>query len=70
MLTVYTPEDFPEAWAKTHNNLGIAYRHRLRGERAENLERAIGHFNAALTVLKRERFSGDWAMTQHNLAST
>jgi hypothetical protein len=40
-LTVYTREAFPQRWASTQNNLGLAYSDRLKGERADNLERAI-----------------------------
>jgi hypothetical protein len=39
---VYTPTAFPEQWATTQNNLGIAYSKRIKGERGENLENA-GH---------------------------
>ena len=45
-----------------------AYNQRIRGERAENLEAAIGHYAAALEVYTRAAFPSDWAMTQNNLA--
>ena len=32
-LRVYTEADFPEGWAATHNNLGVAYR--LSGQTAK-----------------------------------
>jgi predicted LPLAT superfamily acyltransferase len=48
----------------TQNNLGNAYKNRIRGERAENLERAIAAYEAALTVYTREAFPEKWAMTQ------
>ena len=67
-LTVCTREAFPADWATTQNNLAIAYRDRIRGERADNLERAIAHYDAALTVYTREAFPEQWAMTQNNLA--
>jgi tetratricopeptide (TPR) repeat protein len=37
----------------THNNLGTAYLYRIRGERADNLEQAIGHYEQALQVHPR-----------------
>lgn len=51
LLQVYTREAFPQQWATTQNNLAIAYRDRIRGERADNLEQAIalngsGHCSA------------------------
>jgi hypothetical protein len=39
-LTVFTREAFPEDWARTQANLAAAYGQRIRGERADNLERA------------------------------
>ena len=50
-MTVRTREAFPQDWAKTQNNLGIAYVDRIQGNRAENLEAAIKAYEAALTVL-------------------
>ncbi|MEC4818739.1 MAG: hypothetical protein SAK29_36525, partial [Scytonema sp. PMC 1069.18] len=40
-LSVYTRDAFPENWAMTQYNLGIAYNDRKKGERGENLELAI-----------------------------
>ncbi|MFB2881344.1 CHAT domain-containing protein [Floridanema aerugineum] len=58
-----------EDWAGTQNNLATAYLYRIIGERAENLERAIEYYAAALTVRTRDAFPQDWAMAQHNLAT-
>ncbi|WP_445171361.1 CHAT domain-containing protein, partial [Microcoleus sp.] len=55
-------------WARTQNNLAIAYSDRINGSRADNLERAIEFYQAALTVYTFEDFPEDWAMTQNNLA--
>src|ERR687885_243561 len=57
-----------EMFAQTQNNLAVAYRNRINGSRAENLERAIEFFQAALTVRTLEDFPEKWAMTQNNLA--
>ncbi|MCC3506581.1 MAG: tetratricopeptide repeat protein [Microcoleus sp. PH2017_19_SFW_U_A] len=53
----------------TQNNLAIAYGDRINGSRAENLERAIEFYEAALTVRTLEDFPEKWAMTQNNLAA-
>ena len=53
----------------TQNNLANAYLYRIHGSRADNLERAIALYEAALTVYTLEDFPEDWAMTQNNLAS-
>ncbi|MCB0153421.1 MAG: tetratricopeptide repeat protein, partial [Anaerolineae bacterium] len=50
------------------SNLGAAYRNRIKGERAENFEQAIHHYQQSLTVYTREAFPEDWARSQHNLA--
>jgi tetratricopeptide (TPR) repeat protein len=68
-LTVYTRDAFPENWAMTQNNLGVAYLYRIRGEKAENIEMAIASYTAALSVRTREAFPEKWAMTQNNLAT-
>ena len=57
-----------EKWAGTQHNLATAYRERIRGEKAENIELAIGYFTAALSVYTRDAFPEDWATTQNNLA--
>jgi tetratricopeptide (TPR) repeat protein len=66
-LEVYTRSAFPTNWAITQNNLGNAYKDRIRGQRAINLERAIAAHEAALEVITREAFPEQWAITQNNL---
>ncbi|WP_052149912.1 CHAT domain-containing protein [Aphanizomenon flos-aquae] len=68
-LEVYTRTDFPEQWAMTQNNLGNAYRNRIRGDKAENLEYAIAAYTQALEVYTRTDFPVEWATTQNNLAA-
>jgi hypothetical protein len=68
-LEVRTREAFPKTWAAIWNNLGSVYFYRIRGERAENLERAIEHLALALEVRTREAYPEDWAMTQTNLGN-
>ncbi|QIR37495.1 tetratricopeptide repeat protein [Tolypothrix sp. PCC 7910] len=68
-LTVFTQDSFPYEWATTQNNLGEAYRNRIKGEKAENLELAIQYNQQALLVHTRDRFPYEWAMTQNNLGN-
>ena len=66
-LTVFTREAFPKNWARTQNNLGVAYGDRIKGEKAENIEVAIACYQHALRVYTFEAFPIDWALTQNNL---
>ncbi|MEG4456622.1 CHAT domain-containing protein [Microcoleus sp. N9_A1] len=56
-------------FAGTQNNLAIAYKNRIQDSRAENLERAIEFYDAALTVYTLKDFPEYWATTQNNLAN-
>ncbi|MGK7928382.1 MAG: tetratricopeptide repeat protein, partial [Spirulina sp.] len=67
--TVFTQEKALQIWATLQNNLGNAYRNRIRGERGENLEWAIACFQAALQVYTPDAFPEKWAMTQNNLGN-
>ena len=62
-----TPNDFPVDWAGTQNNLGNAYSNRMRGDKAENLEKAIAAFSAALEVRTRTDFPQNNGETLLNL---
>ena len=53
----------------TQNNLANAYKDRIKGERAENIEKAIAFYEAASEVRTRAAFPQEWAMTQNNLAN-
>ena len=48
--------------------LGNAYLDSIRGDRADNQDRAIASYEAALTVFTREVLPREWAQTLHNLA--
>jgi CHAT domain-containing protein len=62
------PTPRAETRAKLLRALGDAYRTRLKGERANNLEQGIKAYESALTVYTRETFPHDWALTQSGLA--
>jgi CHAT domain-containing protein len=78
-LKVYTREALPqedwgmtqnqEDWGMTLNNLANAYSQRIKEDRAENLEKAIACYLAALQVRTREALPLQWATTQNNLAA-
>ena len=49
-LEVRTFDAHPRDWAETQNNLAIAYTDRIHGDRAENIQQAIQHYEQALEV--------------------
>ena len=67
-LTVFTFDIFPQEWAMIQQNLATAYSDRIRGDKAENLEKAITFCQKALKVYTVEAFPTNWASTQYNLA--
>lgn len=62
---ILTQENCKEEWAEIQNNLGVAYRQRIRGNRAENIDWAIHCLKLALKI----RTKKDWAQTQNNLGN-
>jgi len=68
-LQVMTRQAMPVDWATTTMNLANAYYARIRGERAENLERAIAGYEQALQVRTRQAMPVEWATTTSNLAN-
>jgi tetratricopeptide (TPR) repeat protein len=53
----------------TQNSLGNAYRDRIRGDRATNLEQAIAAYELALQVYTRDDSPESWATAQNNLGN-
>ena len=51
------------------NNLGLAYRNRLKGNKAENLELAISCWKQVLFIYSQKDFPLEWAGTQNNLGT-
>lgn len=68
-LRVYTETTFPEFWAGTQHNLGLAYFHLPTGDRTQNLRATIACYEAALRVHTEAAFPQDWATTQNNLGN-
>jgi CHAT domain-containing protein len=58
----------PELWATLQIKIGNYMAQNTQGDRAENLEKAIGHFKQALHVFTREVFPEKWVVIQKNLA--
>ncbi len=59
----------PGLWAALQSMLGSSLAQNPQGERAENSEQAIHHFNQALEVRTRTEFPEQWAGIQNNLAN-
>jgi tetratricopeptide (TPR) repeat protein len=72
-LTVFKRDSSPTSpqtveWARMHRSLGLALVSRVRGDRADNLERAIAQYRTALAVLTREFLPQWWAQISSDLA--
>ena len=68
---MYTREASPQDWARTQNNLGLAFCSQGQREEGEEglwlLEKAVEAYGEALTIRTREALPQQWAMTQYNL---
>lgn len=51
------------------NDLGNAYYKRIHGERAENLEQAISHYEQCLEVITHQTYPELWAIIKDNVAT-
>jgi tetratricopeptide (TPR) repeat protein len=61
-----TEHYIPLALVQSH--LGAAYRERIHGDRAENLENSIKHYLSALKIFRELDALSQWAATQYRLA--
>ncbi|MEB3356131.1 MAG: CHAT domain-containing tetratricopeptide repeat protein, partial [Synechococcales bacterium] len=68
-LTVRTQAAMPVEWATTMMNLATAYRNRIRGDKAQNIEDAIAAYQQSLTVRTQAAMPVEWATTMMNLAN-
>lgn len=66
-VRVYAEENFPQEWAHTQSNLGIAWGSLPAGDRAANLRHAFACFEAALRVYTEQDFPQEFKNTTHNL---
>ncbi|OZH55112.1 hypothetical protein AFK68_06675, partial [Hydrocoleum sp. CS-953] len=67
LFTLSHLQENTKNWARIQNNLGTAYKNRIKGNTADNIEPAIACYQAALRVRTESAYPLDWAMTQYNL---
>ena len=67
---ILTQRNCKELWAEIQNHLGVAYRKRIRGNCADNLDWAIHCLEQALIIRTQKDFPQNWAETQNNLGNT
>ena len=68
-INIRSKNKMPVEWAETMNNLAMAYRDRILGNRSENLEQAITACHQVLTIRTESDMPIEWAQTTSNLAS-
>jgi Pentapeptide repeats (8 copies) len=69
-LKIYTRRKFPEQWAMLQHNLGLAYYHRIKGERWENLIKSITCFYQSLQFFTKDKFPQKWQINQDDLSQS
>lgn len=67
--TIFTQTNFSENWAMTQNNLGAAYRGRIRGDKAQSLETAVTAYEQALIVYTPESKPIECLQTSRNFGN-
>jgi tetratricopeptide (TPR) repeat protein len=70
ILNVFDRKTFSKEWATTQVSLGAAYRNRIKGDQAENLELSLDYYRNALEVFTPDASPIRWADIQSNLANT
>jgi CHAT domain-containing protein/tetratricopeptide (TPR) repeat protein len=68
-LAMVDRQRFPQLWAILQNDFANSLSQMPTGDRAENLERAIAAYTAALEVYTQADFPVEWAMIQTNLGN-
>jgi hypothetical protein len=66
-LNIYPEQKFPVFWATLQRNLGLAYCHRIQGDRRGNLERSIECFTRSLQIYKQDEFSIQWGIINDDI---
>ncbi|MEO6889174.1 MAG: CHAT domain-containing protein [Ktedonobacteraceae bacterium] len=69
VLSIFTREDDPEEWADALVVRGLAFVERKKGEKEQNIMRALADFELAETVMTREKQPEEWAKLQMNIGS-
>jgi CHAT domain-containing protein len=70
ILNVFDRKTFSKEWATTQVSLGAAYRNRIKGDQAENLELSLDYYRNALEVCTPDASPIRWADIHSNLANT
>lgn len=65
-LSAFSQSAFPQQWATAHNQLSVIFRERIRGDRAENLKRAIEAGEAACKIFTKTTFPKEWGLARMN----
>jgi len=68
-LSLVQRESQSDLWATLQNELANSLAQTPLGNRADNIEQAIHHYEQALLVRTPPTFPADWAATQNNLAA-
>jgi hypothetical protein len=66
-LNIYTEQKSPVFWATLQRNLGLAYCHRIQGDRRGNLERSIECFTRSLQIYNQDEFSIQWGILNDDI---
>jgi len=61
-------EDQAKLWAQLHFEMGLCLTQTPTGDRTDNLERAIEHYERALEEYTPSAYFDEWLATMHNLA--
>ena len=67
MLSMFDRKRDPERWAGVQVLVGEGYRNRVKGDRVENIEKAIYHYEQVLLVSCQRIFPELWAAAHNNL---
>ena len=65
----HPPDAGSSKWAQTLHAMATTFRYRVRGERADNLKRALRLYRKALTVRTEKDHPLEWAETQQNMGN-
>jgi CHAT domain-containing protein len=68
-IQVFTLSQNPQVWSALNQSYGMAFRNRITGDKAENLEAAIYFYSNALTKINKENNPVAWSSIHNNLGN-
>ena len=68
-LSLVQRQSNPARWAALHGELGTNLAQNSQGNRNDNIEKAIKHYNQTLEIYTLKDFPVEWAMTMNNLGN-